>query len=254
MVGSSSQVRRRPFACLASRLTRVTGRIQTKLGTAGFAPGVEPKLPFLGGPFLSQVYLAVDYENNQFSLAKMTGKSTGTSGLRQLGCEEASPIADSDPGKNNTGTIVGGSVGGVLGLLAILGALFYFLFYRKRKAQPAAYTSAAAVEDKKEQPEVPPYTSPYQGSTHGAYPPPPPTDNGNSPYPTYSSHYSDRTAWSMSPPPPQGQFQDAVMLPSSRLDPVEIGPGVSEMPEAGYHAPSSSPSAPPSPPPAATRT
>lgn len=201
---------------------------------------MEPLIPFFGGPFLSQVYLAVDYENMIFSLANMKGQSTGTSGLRQLGCDDVPPAADSDPGKNNTGAIVGGSVGGVLGLLAILGAVFYFFFYRKRKAQPATYAPAAAVEDKKDHSEnVPRYTSPYQGSPYGAYPPPPPTDPGSSPYPTYSSHYSDRTAWSTSPPPPMpAQFEDAVMLPASRLDPVEIGSGVPETPTSPHNAPS----------------
>jgi len=174
----------------------------------------------------------------------MNGQSTGTSGLRQLGCDDIS-VVDYAPGKNNTGAIVGGSVGGVIGLLAILGAAYCFCFRRKRQPEPTAYAPAAVLEDKKECQEAPRCASPYPGSAYGAYPPPPPADSGASPYPTCS----DRTAWSTSPPPPMpAQFKDAVMLPASQLDPVELGAGVPETSTSPHHG------YPPSPlPPAAAR-
>lgn len=208
----------------------IDGSIQVKHGTAGFPPGVDPKLPFLGGPFLSQVYLAVDYENNVFSIAHTNRAASPAVGLIKLACDG---VIDSSPGKNKTGAIVGGSVGGVLGLVAIVGLLYYFLVYRKRKQQAEPYVPSnvdpAQISDKKD--DVPRYTSPF--APYGAYPPPPPESviSAGSPHPTYNgSHYSGPNTFSTSPPmPPQHPMTDAdergFMLASTRLEPVEIGPG-----------------------------
>ena len=82
-------------------------------------------MPQLGGPFLSQVYLVVDYENNQFSLAKT--KRHGTqSKLITVGCDNY------EPESRNTGAIIGGIVGGIGGLALIGGAIIFCLF---RKSQ-----------------------------------------------------------------------------------------------------------------------
>jgi hypothetical protein len=216
-----------------------TGRIQVKHGTAGFASGVEPKIPFFGGPFLTQVYLVVDYENEVFSLAHTKRDTTSSGGLIKLACDQlaTSFTDDKSPGKNNIGAIVGGSVGGALALFALAGLLFYFLVHRKRKQQqPTVPFAQSAVDpaqisgDKKD--DVPRYTSPV--APYGAYPPPPPESvaSAGSPYPTYnSSHYSGAAPWAISPPlPPQDPEtgERGFMLASTRLDPVELGPGQRE--------------------------
>jgi hypothetical protein len=214
-----------------------------KHGTAGFPSGVEPKIPFFGGPFLTQVYLVVDYENEVFSLAHTKRDTSSSGGLRKLACDEVTTTFtdDESPGKNNIGAIVGGSVGGAVALIALAGLLFYFLVYRKRKQQPAAAAppppfAPSAVDPGQSSGEkkgdIPRYTSPV--APYGAYPPPPPESvaSGGSPYPTYnSSHYSGANTWSTSPPLPAQDPETGergFMLASTRLDPVELGPGQRE--------------------------
>jgi hypothetical protein len=201
--------------------------IQVNMGTAGFPPDTEPKLPFLGGPFLSQVYLTVDYENNIFSLAKTNRDSTSAPALRALACDKArnaTVSSDSGSSSNNTPKIVGGAVGGALGLVAIAGLIFFFV-YRRRKQPELAQTSleegVVVGGDKKD--DVPRYTSPF--SPYGAYPPPPPPESVTSmgsPYPYPQSHYSGTATWATSPPlPPQQLAANA----SERGDAAELGPG-----------------------------
>ncbi|KAI5778626.1 hypothetical protein EDC01DRAFT_756865 [Geopyxis carbonaria] len=119
--------------------TPIPGTISTFIGNAGFGDN-EPLLHFLGGPFLSQVYLAVDYESNKFSLAHSTRPDTGNppSELHQLGCDSASAATTTTAPKKSTstGTIAGAAVGGVVGLALIAAGIFLFL--RRRKQQHAA--------------------------------------------------------------------------------------------------------------------
>ncbi|KAF8250034.1 acid protease [Wilcoxina mikolae CBS 423.85] len=113
---------------------------QAGLGTAAFAPGTDPIVQ-LGGPFLSQVYLAVDYESGVFYLApKPHPPSSSSGGLKTLGCDDVKP-KPKDTGSNK-GAIAGGVVGGIGALALIAGGL---LFLRRRRAQKIA--AGAAVEE-----------------------------------------------------------------------------------------------------------
>ncbi len=94
-----------------------------------------------GGPFLSQLYLAVNYETSKFSLApiKRTDKTAaGTSEkLEMLGCEDvtsATLLPDPKP-QPNMGAVAGGVVGGVAGLALVLGAGYFFMRRRRSKAR-----------------------------------------------------------------------------------------------------------------------
>ncbi|KAH0610742.1 uncharacterized protein H6S33_011169 [Morchella sextelata] len=128
----------------------IPDRIQTTIGNAGFAKDVEPKLPFLGAPFLSQVYLRVDYESNRFGLAHIKrDDAAGNPSLVRLGCDSydgpndgplttpsSSPTAQpSSSGGSNTGAIAGGVVGGLAGL-AIIGIAALCFIRRRKKAAP----------------------------------------------------------------------------------------------------------------------
>ena len=184
------------------------------MGNAGFAEGVDPTIPFLGGPFLSQVYLAVDYDNMVFSLARTDQSATGSK-LRKLGCDNipGAGVVDAPKSSSKAG-LIGGVVGGVVGL-ALIAFLAWFFLFRRRKDTEADHAAAAGMlnapigagmADKKDAQEVAPrYSSPF--SPYGSvsnYPPPPPesisTVGMTSPYPGYNnSHYSGTPTWSTSP-------------------------------------------------------
>ncbi|KAI5796515.1 aspartic peptidase domain-containing protein [Geopyxis carbonaria] len=127
---------------------------QTSLGTAGFVNNTEP-MPQLGAPFLSQVYLAVNYEKNTFGLAPINRKGSSSAKLEPIGLPDscsadsvssassASSSSSSSSGSStSTGTIAGAAVGGVVGALLIAGGLFMFL--RRRRSQKAAVAAAGA--------------------------------------------------------------------------------------------------------------
>ncbi|KAL7266801.1 hypothetical protein RUND412_010635 [Rhizina undulata] len=117
----------------------IPGSIEATMGNADFPEDVEP-LPELGAPFLSQVYVVVDYETNVFSLAH-TQRGSGSEGpnLVTLGCDAEldtssdAPVTASNDNSSSgigTGPIVGGILGGVGGL-AIIGVVIFF-FMRRR--------------------------------------------------------------------------------------------------------------------------
>ncbi|KAF8532338.1 aspartic peptidase domain-containing protein [Trichophaea hybrida] len=112
---------------------------QAGLGTAAFAPGTDPIVQ-LGGPFLSQVYLAVDYESGVFYLAPKNIPPSNNASLKALGCDDVKPKTN-DTG-SNIGAIAGGVVGGIGVLALIAGGL---LFLRRRRAQKIV--AGAAVEE-----------------------------------------------------------------------------------------------------------
>jgi LPXTG-motif cell wall-anchored protein len=112
----------------------VKNGMQATMGTAAYADR-EP-IVYLGAPFLSQVYLGVDYENGTFFLAPI--KRSDNKELVVLGCPL--PASSSSDGKNNTGAIVGGVVGGILGLVLIAAGVFFFLRRRKHGVKaPVTY-------------------------------------------------------------------------------------------------------------------
>lgn len=139
------------------------GSIQTTVGTAGWPDGVDPKLPFLGGPFLSQVYLVVDYETGTFSLAPVNRGSNSNKNLVTLGCDQAKPNSTDPAGgsgsnnggggggkKTNTGAIAGGVVGGV----AVIGLIGALLFFRRRTNEKVPVEAVAVTGLTKEQTEA----------------------------------------------------------------------------------------------------
>lgn len=161
------------------------------MGTAGWPDGVDPKLPFLGGPFLSQVYLVVDYETGVFSLAPINrGAASTSSGMVTLGCDNKNPSSpdgsDEEPPikkKSNLGPIIGGVVGGIV-LIALLAAIV--IFRRRRRAPVAPANIAVLPAPTKEQNEA------HHGFHHQPYDAPPafspspspgPYSPGNSPGP-----------------------------------------------------------------------
>lgn len=155
------------------------------MGTAGWPDGVDPKLPFLGGPFLSQVYLVVDYETGVFSMAPINrgAASTASKSLVTLGCDtengpkpsmDPSPLEDSRK-KSNLAPIVGGVVGGV-SMIALLAAVF--IFRRRRRGDPNAPIDATALPlPTKEQSEA------HHGFHHQPYDAPPAFSPSPSPGP-----------------------------------------------------------------------
>ncbi|KAG0132178.1 aspartic peptidase domain-containing protein [Tuber indicum] len=159
---------------------KIPGSIQATLGTAGFAPGVTPLLPFLGAPFLSQAYLIVDYSTNPqtFALAK-TNRAKADQKLVPLSCKGSgnmtTPRAEK---KTPTGVIVGSAVGG-FAVLAIVGAIIFCLFRRrKQRAEATAETNVFSGADPPKTDMAgtgfyrpPAYTSPGPSSIAGAYPP-----------------------------------------------------------------------------------
>lgn len=190
------------------------------MGTAGWPDGVDPKLPFLGGPFLSQVYLVVDYETGVFSLAPIDRSATSTSsGLVTLGCstEEPSP-SGTDKGtpiknkKSNLGPIVGGVVGGIV-LIAILAAIV--IFRRRRRSTVAPTDIAVLPPPTKEQNEA------HHGFHHQPYDAPPAFSPSPSPGP-------------YSPPNSPGPYMGMAGVPMRRPLPGQdySQPG---SPQGGYY-------------------
>lgn len=105
---------------------------------------MEPKIPFLGAPFLSVVYLAVDYEKNIFSLAPtkevQDPNAQTPPDLVRLGCEgweNATVITPTPEPASKVPAIVGGAVGGVVGLVAMIGAVLCFMRRRKNQETPS---------------------------------------------------------------------------------------------------------------------
>ena len=105
--------------------------------------GVTDRL-VLGVPYAAMVYMIMDFESQQQSIAN-ANQAAQISG-------DAIPIcgsSSSDGGSsNNTGAIAGGVVGGVVGL-ALLAVLAWFLWRRKKKrnVMAGASTEAARVVD-----------------------------------------------------------------------------------------------------------
>ncbi|KAI5798681.1 hypothetical protein FPQ18DRAFT_376328 [Pyronema domesticum] len=111
--------------------------LQLHLGHAGYGDK-EPKQFFLGGPFLSQVYLMVNYEKSGFWLSNIdrSRNYTAKQSLARFPCTEV--LADDDTKSKPTGLIIGSVIGGA-GILTGIAVLIYFLFYsgpRKVQQQP----------------------------------------------------------------------------------------------------------------------
>jgi len=147
--------------------TFIKDQQQAALGTAAFESGVEPIVQ-LGGPLLSQLYLAVNYESHQFYLAPLNRTATPSSSsaaLKPLGCDNFHADNSSN---SNTGVIVGGAVGGVAGL-ALAGALVWFLLRRRR-----AHAGATKINpDQASQSMLSGYKAQYSGPASSTYEPAP---------------------------------------------------------------------------------
>ncbi|RPA99572.1 hypothetical protein L873DRAFT_1905426 [Choiromyces venosus 120613-1] len=165
---------------------KVPGAIQATLGTAGYAPGVTPLLPFLGAPFLSQTYLVVDYASNPqtFALAKtnrakadqkLVPLSCGGSSINTSNTTVATDMPNNDK-KTPVGVIAGSAVGG-FAVLALVGAIIFFLLRRrKQQAEATAETNVFAGVDPPKTDMAgagiyhpPAYTSPGLPSASGVY-------------------------------------------------------------------------------------
>lgn len=193
------------------------------MGTAGWPEGVDPKLPFLGGPFLSQVYLVVDYETGVFSLAPINrGTAKASAGLVTLGCD-AEPAPKPSPNlsplegtkkKSNLGPIIGGVVGGVV-LIAIIAAIF--IFRRRRREDPNALTDSSVLPlPTKEQNEA------HHGFHHQPYDAPPAFSPSPSPGP-------------YSPPNSPGPYMGMAGVPARRPLPGQEYPQSASPPPGGYY-------------------
>jgi hypothetical protein len=126
----------------------------------------------LGGPLLSQLYLAVNYESQQFYLAPLNRTATPSSSsatLNTLGCDN---FHGNHSKNSNTGAIVGGAVGGVA-FLALVGALVWFLLRRRRIRAGAGKISP----DQASQSMLSGYKAQYSGPASSAYEPAPAYQN-----------------------------------------------------------------------------
>ena len=106
------------------------------------------EVPTLGKVFLSQSYLAVDYANEQFGLAKANLNPPATGTLVPFSCEQANTTSNSTspgttpvPAKSHTGAIVGGAVGGSVVLIA-LAAIYFFFFVKHHKKRTLSQATA----------------------------------------------------------------------------------------------------------------
>lgn len=174
-------------------------------------------MPSLGAPFLSQVYVAVDYENGVFSLAKTKRGQSQVLPLRTLGCSAQGASAATSPSKN-TGRIVGGAVGGALGAVVAVAGLLYFFYFRKRNPAepvPPGATQQASYDNKPAMSDYNSLSSPYGTYTSSpGSPPPPETVAGSmgSPY-AYQYNTPDPTGGSAS----TGQWAKPSVLPPQQL-------------------------------------
>jgi hypothetical protein len=137
----------------------VNGGYQATMGTAAYTD--RDPIVYLGAPFLSQLYLGVDYEAGTFFLAPIKRGSSDTD-LVTLGCPAT---ASGSTGSSNTGAIVGGVVGGVLGLALIGVGAFFFLRRRKTTVAPDPVEAGEGYKAKYDgQGELPPaYQTPQLG-------------------------------------------------------------------------------------------
>ncbi|CUS09968.1 unnamed protein product [Tuber aestivum] len=172
---------------------KIPGSIQATLGTAGYAPGVTPLLPFLGAPFLSQAYLVVDYASSPqtFALAK-TNRAKAETKLVSLSCGGSSistnNITESETKKKTpTGVIVGSAVGGFAVLAIAGGVIFCLLRRRQQRAEATAETNVFSGVDPPKTDmggtgfyRPPAYTSPGPSPVMGAYPAESVTSDSNS--------------------------------------------------------------------------
>lgn len=131
----------------------------TFVGAGGSDTTAPPVLNIFGRPFLSQIYLAVNYEDNVFSLAKSPQSrdiNDRNPQVRKLGCDDEESLddsalasgdstEDSSETKSKTGIIAGAVCGGA-GLLLILAGIFFF-FTRKKKQDTDTEIKAGAGVD-----------------------------------------------------------------------------------------------------------
>lgn len=189
-------------------------------------------MAFLGQPFLSQVYLAADYENNVFYLAPtQRGNSDQPADIKTLGCganATADATANSNAGSSsNTAAIVGGAVGGIAGL-AIIAGLVWFLFFRRKKEQdpvpnseqqPDPYNSGKVDYNANKNDGLPRYSSPVPQNP--AYYPAPSEGTisaMNSPYPYQQS--AEGSTWGAPQQPVYQLDSNAIQ----RTEIAELGP------------------------------
>ncbi|KAI9786587.1 MAG: hypothetical protein M1839_006136 [Geoglossum umbratile] len=94
------------------------------------AGGDDIGIPILGGVFLAQNYLLLDYENNAFSLAP------AVTGPMDLSLQDVVTICNHRP--KDKSAIIGGVIGGIGFLLIIISATFYLLRRRPLRQPPPA--------------------------------------------------------------------------------------------------------------------
>ena len=107
-------------------------------------------VPTLGGVFLSQNYLLVDYENQMFGLAPAVVGNLGNQAHDIVTvCNATTSSADTPKdAKKNTSAIVGGVIGGVIGVVILGGFLLYIIRTKKtaRQKKPKAAQPSLANE------------------------------------------------------------------------------------------------------------
>jgi hypothetical protein len=121
------------------------------------AGGDDTTIPILGGVFLAQNYLLLDYEKNLFSLAPaVTGPMDPSS-------RDVVTICDNHAGhKKNKSAIIGGVIGGVAFLLITILTTFYLL-RRRRSRQPAPALAPIPEKKPEEEPQQHPPAELGQG-------------------------------------------------------------------------------------------
>ncbi|KAH6885772.1 hypothetical protein B0T10DRAFT_550304 [Thelonectria olida] len=109
-------------------------------------------VPILGGVFLSQNYLQVDYETKKFWLSPQVANGTGTDKITATCTKDNSSSTsdasdsnpdDSDSSSSNLGVKIGVPVG--VAAVAALGILGFFLWWRRRRAQKAIRMSDMSI-------------------------------------------------------------------------------------------------------------
>jgi hypothetical protein len=127
-------------------------RIMVAAGTTGTSTLDGVEVPILGGVYLSQNYLFVDYESGQFHLAPaVVGEMDdqkhdivpvcGTSGFD---ASVSSDQGDHQGSKSNAGAIAGGVVGG---LAVIVGGLLIFWYLRNKNKRNSRDKEALPSEE-----------------------------------------------------------------------------------------------------------
>ncbi|TDZ32659.1 Kelch repeat-containing protein [Colletotrichum spinosum] len=198
----------------ARRTAPVPARVVQVIG--GTASGGA----YVKGPRVwSDVYLQYIFDP---SLARPQYTPSYTLVVQPSGVTSAAVTPSSEPEGSSRGFIVGGTVGGVLGFIALLGAgVFIILRRRKRRAAPAVPAAAAEVSQQRPFSELPGYT-PYSS------PEPKPPIAGSPTPPSPRFHAAE-----LEVPPSASEMPSSPRYGAS----VEMGSDVTQSPRTGNMSP-----------------